>query len=58
MQLFQKTTCLIIIGKQNKKSGEQVLAFFGAPQEIRTPDLWFRRPTLYPAELAVHIKWQ
>ena len=26
--------------------------FFGAPQEIRTPGLRFRRPTLYPAELA------
>ena len=26
----------------------------GAPQGIRTPDLWFRRPTLYPAELAAH----
>jgi hypothetical protein len=23
----------------------------GAPGEVRTPDLWFRRPSLYPAEL-------
>src|SRR6266702_689194 len=23
----------------------------GAPGAIRTPDLWFRRPALYPAEL-------
>ena len=24
---------------------------YGAPREIRTPDPWFRRPVLYPAEL-------
>ena len=30
--------------------------FPGAPQGIRTPDLWFRRPTLYPAELAAQTK--
>ena len=24
---------------------------FGASKGIRTPGLWFRRPTLYPAEL-------
>ena len=23
----------------------------GAPERIRTSDLWFRRPTLYPTEL-------
>ena len=28
----------------------------GAPWGIRTLDLWFRRPTLYPAELMAHIK--
>ena len=28
---------------------------FGASQGIRTPDLSFRRRTLYPAELATHI---
>jgi hypothetical protein len=28
-----------------------VLEAYGAPGEIRTPDLRFRRPTLYPAEL-------
>ena len=27
----------------------------GAPGEIRTPDLWFRRPTLYPAELQARV---
>ncbi len=26
----------------------------GTPEEIRTPDLWYRKPTLYPAELRVH----
>src|SRR5690606_24636480 len=26
----------------------------GAPDRIRTCDLWLRRPTLYPAELRVH----
>jgi integrase len=25
----------------------------GAPEGIRTPDLWYRKPTLYPAELRV-----
>ena len=24
---------------------------FGTPEGIRTPDLWYRKPTLYPAEL-------
>ena len=28
---------------------------FGAPGEIRTHDLWLRRPTLYPTELRAHI---
>jgi hypothetical protein len=27
----------------------------GAPKGIRTPDLLFRRQTLYPAELWAHI---
>ena len=31
------------------------LSIFGAPEEIRTPDLWYRKPTLYPAELRAHI---
>ena len=26
----------------------------GAPERIRTFDLWLRRPTLYPAELRAH----
>lgn len=29
-------------------------AIFGAPDRIRTCDLWNRNPTLYPAELRVH----
>lgn len=28
----------------------------GAPDRIRTCDLWNRNPTLYPAELRVHPK--
>ena len=28
----------------------------GAPDRIRTCDLWFRRPTLYPAELRAHLE--
>ncbi len=27
---------------------------YGAPDRIRTCDLWNRNPTLYPAELRVH----
>src|SRR5205085_11602445 len=27
----------------------------GAPDKIRTCDLWLRRPTLYPAELRVRV---
>ena len=29
----------------------------GVPGAIRTPDNWFRRPVLYPAELQAHIKY-
>ena len=32
----------------------QALDFFGAPGEIRTPDLLIRSQTLYPAELQAH----
>ena len=28
--------------------------FFGAPGGVRIPNLWFRRPTLYPIELVAH----
>lgn len=31
------------------------LLLIGTPGEIRTPDLWFRRPLLYPAELQGQI---
>ena len=27
----------------------------GTPGRIRTYDLWLRKPTLYPAELRVHV---
>jgi hypothetical protein len=30
----------------------------GTPDRIRTYDLWLRKPTLYPAELRVHIDVQ
>ena len=41
----------------NKKGRQQAiyLGFFGASCAIRTRDLRFRRPTLYPAELRRHI---
>jgi hypothetical protein len=29
----------------------EAFSVYGAPGEVRTPDLWFRRPSLYPAEL-------
>lgn len=28
---------------------------YGGPEEIRTPGLWFRKPTLYPTELRVRL---
>ena len=27
----------------------------GTPERIRTSGLWYRKPTLYPAELRVHM---
>lgn len=30
---------------------------YGALDRVRTYDLWFRKPTLYPAELRVHIRF-
>ncbi len=38
---------IFIINKKTEPNG----TVFGASRGIRTPDLWFRRPTLYPAEL-------
>ena len=32
-----------------------LIFLFGTPDRIRTYDLWLRKPTLYPAELRVHI---
>src|SRR2546429_7449144 len=37
--------------RRPKKSPALAGLFTSAPGEIRTPDLRFRRPTLYPAEL-------
>ncbi len=31
-----------------------IMLMLGTPEGIRTPDLWYRKPTLYPAELRVH----
>ena len=39
--------------KENR--GQPTSIFFGTPGTIRTCDLWLRKPTLYPAELRVHI---
>ena len=41
--------------KDKQKNSSIELFYFGASQGIRTPDLSFRRRTLYPAELAAHI---
>ncbi len=39
-----------------KKKVPQMRDFFlGTPGKIRTYDLWLRKPTLYPAELQVHV---
>lgn len=34
----------------------KVIVLFGVPDRVRTCDLWLRKPTLYPAELRVHVK--
>lgn len=46
------------LDKINKKPSylKKITGFGGASQGIRTPDLSFRRRTLYPAELATHIE--
>ena len=36
-------------GKLSNKKDDQAIS--GTPDRIRTYDLWFRKPTLYPAEL-------
>jgi integrase len=38
-----------------KQKGPVLRGLFSAPGEIRTPDLRFRRPTLYPAELRARV---
>ena len=44
---------------QNSLSSKQKVELppdlFGAPGGVRIPNLWFRRPTLYPIELQAHI---
>ena len=39
----------------NKKAHQKMDTFIGAPGKIRTCDLQYRKLTLYPAELRVHI---
>ena len=33
---------------------ESIYKISGAPGAIRTPDRWYRKPVLYPAELRAH----
>ncbi len=37
-----------------KLCGKIILKGNGAPGAIRTPDRWYRKPVLYPAELRAH----
>ena len=41
-------------GQQTNEKTQQKLGFFSVPGGIRTCDLRFRKPTLYPAELRGH----
>ena len=38
----------------SKQKVELLPDLFGAPGGVRIPNLWFRRPTLYPIELQAH----
>lgn len=40
---------------QSKNPTKKWGFYFGELGKIRTCDLWLRKPTLYPAELRVHI---
>lgn len=40
----------------NEKAGQKTDSFIGTPGGIRTPDLRYRKPTLYPAKLRVHVR--
>src|SRR5690348_4885206 len=42
-------------GRSRKDPAIKVGSLRGTPDRIRTYDLWYRKPTLYPAELRVHI---
>ncbi len=41
-----------------KRPSTKLGSFIGTPDRIRTYDLWLRKPTLYPAELRVHVYTQ
>jgi hypothetical protein len=45
--------CLEVLASQRTLSTP--FEIIGAPDRIRTCDLWLRRPTLYPAELRVQV---
>src|SRR5207249_3314532 len=63
-RLDAEDNCSITAGQRREAAlkttkGPHVQAFRSAPERIRTSDLRFRRPTLYPAELraqAVHCR--
>jgi len=48
---FTQRAIPTVSGYLQQKKGPYLEAFRHAPERIRTSDLRFRRPTLYPAEL-------
>ena len=58
--MYTPTACMMcillaLVAKYIKNAWQNCQAFFGAPRGARIPNLWFRRPTLYPIELVAHI---
>ncbi len=48
--------CSIQLGYRRIRNGESLPKFFGAPEEIRTPDLQVRSLLLYPAGLPARTR--